>query len=81
MSPGDQQGQKRISRRIVLEHRCKQMPFHMMYGNNRATPGQSEPIGQAAANHQGPDQPRACGIGDRIGLVDGSIAQDLLHQR
>ncbi len=83
MPAGNQQCDERKRRRLLLEHRCQQMPFHMMHTNRRYAPGERQRLRAGGPDQQRADQSWAGGIGDRIDLrsITLGIGKHLANQR
>ena len=81
MSAGDEQCKKRIRRRPLCQLQRNEVALHMMYRNGRTAPDEREPVGESAADHQGPDEPRSGGIRNRIGPLGIRLREGFRNQR
>ena len=66
MTARDQQGDERELRRLRLEQRRQQVPFHVMDPDAGQVPGISETPGHGGTDQQGPHQTRAAGVGNAV---------------
>ena len=55
------------------------MAFHVVHRDNRAVPGEPQPVGHATPDHQGAHQSGTRRVGDGVGFVDARLAHNLLN--
>lgn len=79
----NQQSDERKGRRLLFQHRCQQVTFHMVHTDGRHAPGKSQRLSAGRSHQQRADQARACRVSqcvDIAGLLAGLI-QHLADQR
>ena len=83
VAAGDQQGQERELRGIRLQHGRQQVPFHMMNGDRRHTPGPGEAAPGHRPDQQGADQARPGRVGHAVDTarLHTGLVEHFFHQR
>ena len=68
MAAGDQQRHKREFRRILFQHRCQKVPFHMVNRDGRHIPREGQRTANGRTDQQRADQTRTRSVGYGINI-------------